>query len=139
MFNKLLNKLCPSRAIVPALELAIANYVTDIEQQRKLIQKLEDIIANKKTIAATTVDKLSVSSHAIHRYRERHKGKGTDDDISKMLYKALLEQLASMDTLPDGKYPLRKGVIGVVKDNTLVTVLPRSAVRATIPTKGSLI
>ena len=125
MFNKILNIICPSRKQAATLYQKLQEIEQINEQYRQRIQKLEDTIAAKKTTFATTIDKLSVTSHAIHRYRERHKGKGTDKDIERMLYKCLLQQLATMDTLPDGEYTLRKNVKGRVINNTLVTILPR--------------
>jgi len=127
LFKRLLN-LLPSRPM-DTQKLSIANELIAIlleeaETSRVQIQKLQDVIANKKTKLATTVDKLSITAHAIHRYRQRHNGKGTDEDISKMLHKCLLNQLATTDKLQDGEYVLKKGVVGVVANNTLVTVLP---------------
>lgn len=117
MIKRLLKWLCPSTYKLASAELALAT-------QLKTIQRLEDIISNKKSQLSTTIDKLSITSHAIHRYRERHGGKGSDQDIERMLYKCLVQQLHCMDTLPDGTYDLRKNVKGVVSNNTLVTVLP---------------
>jgi len=125
MLTKLLEFVCPSLKRVKQLE-GIIEYITQIDEEKRVqIQRLTDTLANRKAVLTTTVDKLAVTSHAVHRYRERHKGKGSDEEISKMLYKCLLEQLATMDTLPDGTYDLRKNVKGIISNNTLVTVLPK--------------
>jgi hypothetical protein len=95
-----------------------------IDHQKIKITNLEDAIASNKTKFATEVSKLSITSHAVYRYRERCKGKGSDDDIYKLLMKYLVQQLHITDKLSDGKYTLSKGVTGQVVNNTLVTVLP---------------
>ena len=125
MKNKLLYWLCSKFSLYTNLVDIVAQLHTQTSLDVNRITMLEDIIANRMTAQATTANKLSVSSHAIHRYRERHKGSGTDTEISKKLYKLLLQQLATMDTLPDGEYILERNVRGIVQNNTLVTVVPK--------------
>lgn len=136
MINRILDWICPSRVELLKSELRLKELeeytngiVDELSISKQLTQKLADSIAQKKTITSTTIDKLSVTQHAIHRARERHDYKGTDEEISKRLYKALITQLGIMDTLPDGVYTLSKGVAGQVKDSTLLTVLPERASR----------
>ena len=130
MFDSILNFICPFRRKIIELTYELEQIRAINERYRQRIQKLEDVISAKKTKLSQTIDKISITSHAIHRYRERHKGKGTDEDIARMLYKCLLQQLATMDTLPDGEYVLRKNVKGRVINNTLVTVLPNRDIGA---------
>ena len=130
MINKLLDLICPARKRVSSLE-GIISYITEVDESKRLqIQRLEDVLAHKRTELASTIDKLYVTSHAIHRYRERHNGKGTDDDISTMLYKCMIQQLATTDTLMDGTYDLKRGLRGRIQNNTLVTILPKRDIGA---------
>ena len=130
MINKLLDWLCPSRKQVVAYQSEAIGFINEIAFYKTTIQRLEDILAAKKNESTTTFEELSVSAHAIHRYRERCKGKGTDDEIRKYLYKGLIRQLATMDTLPNGHYTLYKGVTGRIENNTLVTVIPNRDIGA---------
>lgn len=129
MLNWILNKLAEKSEILNNYKISTKELIDKISTLNKLVDSLEMTIASNKTDTAKYIDKLHVTSHAIHRYRERHKGKGTDKEISDMLFKLLLEQLRSMDTLPDGEYVLKRGVVGVIVQDTLVTIIPkRSAV-----------
>ena len=125
MKNRILYWLCSKFSHYINLENIVDQLHVQTVRDTSRIASLEDIIANRMTAKATTANKLSVSSHAIHRYRERHKGSGTDTEISKKLYKLLLQQLATMDTLPDGEYILERNVRGIVQNNTLVTIVPK--------------
>jgi len=130
MIDKIRDWLCPSVKLLAAsrekvyelMDEGLSLKVTNSKLHSKL-QKLEDILADKKSSEATIYNELAVSAHAVHRYKERINNKLTNADVSKMLYKALIRQLYTMDTLQDGRYSLFKGVVGVVKDKTLVTVL----------------
>jgi len=127
MFKKLLAMICPMPKAQIELEFKLQTLNNELRNQRIQIQSLTDTLANKMTKASSGISKLAVSAHAVHRYKERHNAKGNSAEISKTLLKYLIEQMATMDTLPDGKYPLTKNVIGVVSNQTLVTVLPRNA------------
>ena len=100
-----------------------------IDSLQTQIHSLENTLAKIKVNKATVIDKLSVTAHAVHRYRERHNDKGSDEEIYTMLYKALIKETQKLDTLPDGIYTLRKGVAYQVINFTLVTVLPGRASR----------
>jgi len=130
MIDKLLDWICPSRAKLEEYEATLLICSARIKFHKENIQRLEDLLADKKNEATTTYNELSVSAHAIHRYRERCKGKGTDEEIRKYLYKGLIRQLATMDTLPNGHYTLYKGVTGRIENNTLVTVIPNRDIGA---------
>jgi len=125
MQNRLLYWFCSKFSLYTNLKSLVDQLSAKIVLNASRIATLEDIVANRMTAKATTANKISVSSHAIHRYRERHKGLGTDTEISKKLYKLLLQQLATMDTLPDGEYILERNVRGIVQNNTLVTIVPK--------------
>jgi hypothetical protein len=125
MQNRLLYWFCSKFSLYTNLKSLVDQLSAKIVLNASRIATLEDIVANRMTAKATTANKISVSSHAIHRYRERHKGLGTDTEISKKLYKLLLQQLAAMDTLPDGEYILERNVRGIVQNNTLVTIVPK--------------
>lgn len=124
MWNRFLDFICPVRIRLQSKLQFIEHLLSTIESLEANINKLEDVIATNKTTFTTEISKLAVTSHAIHRFRERHKGQGTDEDISKMLTKLLMQQLYTMDKLQDGQYTLKKGIVGVVKNNTLVTIIP---------------
>jgi len=124
MLNKLLDYLIPERVELRILIQSLDDMSKTVETQRIKIQKLEDTLSQQKTKYATEASKLAITSHAVHRYRERCGGTGTDDEIYKMLMKLLLQQLYTMDRLPDGGYDLKRGVRGTVVNNTLVTILP---------------
>ena len=128
MLSKLLDLLCPLRVAYRDSTKAVKQTAETLKVMSIKLQHQEDLASNTKTIFTDEVSKLAVTSHAIHRYRERHKGKGSDDEISRMLFKLLIKQLYTMDILPDGKYSLKKGLVGVIKGNTLVTVLPTQPV-----------
>lgn len=130
MIDRLLNWLCPSRAKLEGYEATTIICSARVKSHKEKIQRLEDLLADKKNGATTTYNELSVSAHAIYRYRERCKGKGTDEEIRKYLYKGLVRQLATMDTLPNGHYTLYKGVTGRIENNTLVTVIPNRDIGA---------
>lgn len=125
MRNRLLYWICSKFSFYTNLKSLVDQLHTQTVLDASRIATLEDIIAHRMTAKATTANKLSVTSHAIHRYRERHKGSGTDTEISKKLYKLLLQQLSTMDTLPDGEYILERNVRGIVQNNTLVTIVPK--------------
>jgi len=129
MIEYIKNLICPANKQVVTLNQAVKDIVYTNELSRLRVQKLEDTLAQRKSDLTTTVDKMSVTNHSIFRYRERHNGQGSDEDIRKMLYKALLQQLTTTDTLQDGKISIRKGIYGVVKDHSLVTILPRHATK----------
>ena len=133
MFNTLLDFICPARKALRAYKKLLDDSLDISAKLAAKLQRLEGVLAEKKSKLTTTIDSLHVTSHAIHRYRERHKGKGTDDDIRKMLYKALIRQLATMNSLPDGKYQIAKNIWGQVINNTLVTVLPKHVSRGQQP------
>jgi regulator of replication initiation timing len=97
-----------------------------VETNQELTQKIEELtttlseeLAGKQTEAG----KISITQHAIHRYRERCNGIGTDDDIRKFLLKGILKHLGATDTLSDGKYSISKGIIAIIQDNSVVTVI----------------
>lgn len=119
-----------------SLEDIIAIYAKDLEEanltQSRLksnVNALAETLAYIKVNKATPIDRLSVTAHAVHRYRERHKAKGTDAELYKELYKAVVRETANLDSIPNGVYTVRTGVALQVVDETVVTVLPKRAAR----------
>ncbi len=135
MLSSILDFLCPARVSLRIAVALLADKEELLSTQRGRLrpfrlQQMKDLAATNKTLFTDFVSKLSATSHAIHRYRERHKGKGTDKEISKMLFNLLIQQLNATDRLQDGRPPLKKGLVGVIKDNTLVAILPTQTVGA---------
>lgn len=95
-----------------------------LKETKLLLQRTEDLLANRNA-KATVAQSLVVTDHAVHRYRTRIGFKGSDDELKKMIYKLTIRHLSTMDQLPDGRYDLGKNVIAAVKDNTVVTIVPR--------------
>ena len=127
MWTKLLHLICPQ---LPRLKKSLDEMVTLNQQQRHALQKLEDVVSRDKNATTTEVDKIVVPNHAIHRYRQRFDGKGTDDNIRMLLYKLVTRLLYTMDTLPDGDYTLSRGMTGRIIDSTLVTIFKSKSVNA---------
>lgn len=125
MWNKLLDFLCPARVQLDLMQSNTKRLIDAINEYSIKVSNLEGALTDKLTMFSKESNKLSVTSHAVHRYKERYKIKASDEDVSKELTKLLIQQLYTMDTLPDGKYTLKKGVVGVVKNNTLVTIIPK--------------
>jgi hypothetical protein len=129
MFKYIQRLLCPhmvglEHRLTEATAL-IEELTINVNLLRARNADLNDMVSDKLSARATSANKLSVSAHAIKRYKDRYNSKASDDEVSKKLYNALLKQLGSMDTLPDGKYSIDKGVTGVVQNHTLVTILPK--------------
>lgn len=95
-----------------------------IEDQEKAIKTLEDILG-KNTTLATQAQTLYVTDHAVDRYVERFKSKEDKECIRKKIYKLVCRHFQTLDKLDDGRYDLDKNIVAKIKDNTVVTVIPR--------------
>lgn len=113
---------CPN-SIKLANKVRILQYALDSTTQK--FTKLSTHLLNDKINIHSPIQGISVTDHAIHRYKERCGAKGTTDELRKQLYSKLIKLFATFDELPDGKYVLDKGVEGQIINNTLVTVLPK--------------
>ena len=92
------------------------------QKQNTRIQLLENLLANENALGVTAKS-LTISQHALHRYRQRIGYTNTDDELRKMLYKGCMRHLATMDKLSDGNYQVgQRGALAVIKDNTVVTI-----------------
>lgn len=95
-----------------------------LKEAETKIKRLEDMLSDKNA-KCVTAQALMVTNHALSRYREHIGFHGSDDDLRKLIYKEALKHLATMDKLPDGKYPIANNAILRIKDNTVCTVTPR--------------
>jgi len=104
------------------VEYFTADYENKLTKQRQIIQRQEDMLANRnyKAIAA---QQLYVTDHAIHQYKKRIGFGGSDEELRKTIYKLTIRHLAIMDTLPDGHYKINDKAAVRVKDNTVCTVV----------------
>ena len=99
-----------------------SDYENKLTEQRRIIQRQEDLLANKNG-KATIAQQLYVTDHAVHQYRKRVGFGGSDDELRKMIYKLTIRHLHSMDRLQDGHYKISDKAAVRVKDNTVCTIV----------------
>ena len=106
------------------MSLKLDNYYNQLQSSKQSISRLEELLANTNAsdVIATSI---TISQHAIHRARTRLKYSGSDDDIRKRLYKSVIRNLNTLDHFEDGEYDLDRNARCRIKDNTVVTVVPR--------------
>ena len=100
------------------------NTTSETEYLQKRVDLLETMLSDKQVVN-NSAKELIVSQHALFQYRSRIGYNGDDISLKKLIYKEAIKHLATMDVLPDGKYPIANNAILRIKDNTVCTVTPR--------------
>jgi ElaB/YqjD/DUF883 family membrane-anchored ribosome-binding protein len=130
-FNDLVQKQLD--AVTNSSKTAINNFKADYEnqltKQRQIIQRQEDMLANRN-FKAIVAQQLYITDHAIHQYRKRIGYGGSTEELRKMIYKQTIKHLAVMDKLPDGHYKISSKAAVRVKDNTVCTVVKTGKIQS---------
>jgi len=92
--------------------------LTDVREKLQRIERtmrsLEEQIAHSKTQPV-------VSEHAILRYAERVMGLDISEVQKQIMTPSILR---AIETLGSGKIPLANGVVAIVKDKVVVSIVP---------------
>ena len=133
---KFVNWLCPETSNLPILLKRVNNLKTQIviltnklRRSENHTKRLNDLITSKNT-ECTQAQRIYVTDHAIHQYKARvpkeaKKNLGSNEDIRKKIYNMVIKHLHTLDKLSDGAYDIDKNMVCRIKDNTVVTCLPR--------------
>lgn len=111
-------------------KLQILQLAQDLAASKRMCQRFEDLLTNKNA-SCTEAQRIFITDHAIHRYKERGGFTGTNEDLRKKMYKLLARHLLVLDKLADGEYDLDKNIVCRVKDNTAVTCMTRRGSKRT--------
>lgn len=109
-----------------ALEVTTKKLRESLAIYQARADRYEHILSDKNA-ATCKAQTLYVTEHAVSRYKQRIGYNGDDNSLRKLIYKQTIRHLSSLDSLPDGRYDLNKNVVAKVKDNTVVTIIPRGS------------
>ena len=91
--------------------------------------RYHDLLVDKNA-ECSQAQRIYVTDHAVHQYisrvpKARQKDLGSQEDIRQKIYKLVVRHLLVTDKLTDGSYDIDRNMVARIKDNTVVTCLPR--------------
>lgn len=100
--------------------------VAEREEVNNRIKELERLIQETNAKIAAYLKEPNVSEHALLRYAERVLGFDSEEITGMILTEANIE---AINTLRDCKLPLPNGATAIIKEKTVVTILPKERSR----------